>query len=320
MKEYTKPFVIALIGAGQLGSRYLQGLAYCQIPLDIFVVDPSEASLATAKARWGEVVSIPHSHNARYSTTLNDLPASLDLCLVTTTADVRLQVVKRVQSHCNVRYWVLEKVLAQSKAQLAGFEDSLNDAEGVWVNTPMRAMDWYGRIRDYLKPPLEAFYGPGNWGLACNAIHYLDLFAWWTNESVLSCDISGLQEWIPSKRKGFWEVTGTLQAIYSGGSRFSLSVSEGSMTLLTVKTSLDEICNLDEKNGSFTGPNNVLLPGRFELQSEMSGPLVGDILLGGKCQLPSLVESLQIHRILINGLLQHWNESQQRDDSILPIT
>jgi hypothetical protein len=214
----------------------------------------------------------------------------------------------------------LEKVLAQSKAQLADLEDSLKDAEGVWVNTPMRAMDWYGRIRDYLKPPLEAFYGPGNWGLACNAIHYLDLLAWWSNESVLSCDISGLQEWIPTKRKGFWEVTGTLQAIYSGGSRFSLTVSEGSMTLLTVKTSLDEIYNLDEKKGSFTGPNNFLLSGRFELQSEMSGPFVGDILLGGNCQLPSLVESLQMHRILIDGLLQHWNESQQRDDSLLPIT
>ena len=76
------------------------------------------------------------------------------------------------------------------------------------------------------------------------------------------------------------------------------------------------------KKRSFTGPNNVLLPGRFELQSEMSGPLVSDILLGGKCQLPSLAESLQMHRILIDGLLQHWNASQQLNDNdiVLPIT
>ena len=44
--------VILIAGAGQLGSRYLQGLANCQNTLDIYVQDISKQSLQIAKQRW----------------------------------------------------------------------------------------------------------------------------------------------------------------------------------------------------------------------------------------------------------------------------
>ena len=47
---------ILIAGAGQLGSRYLQGLANCQNNLNIFVLDISEQSLQIAKQRWEQVV------------------------------------------------------------------------------------------------------------------------------------------------------------------------------------------------------------------------------------------------------------------------
>ena len=45
---------ILIAGAGQLGSRYLQGLANCQNTLDIYVQDISKQSLQIAKQRWEE--------------------------------------------------------------------------------------------------------------------------------------------------------------------------------------------------------------------------------------------------------------------------
>ena len=77
---------------------------------------------------------------------------------------------------------------------------------------------------------------------------------------------------------------------------------------------------LNESKGTFIGPNGVDIPGRVEFQSEITGRLVDQILLDGTCSLPKLSESAQMHKILIESLLQHWNETQQRDDSLLPIT
>ena len=48
---------IAIIGAGQLGSRHLQGLKLAKLPIKIQVVDSSAESLAVAKSRYEEVVT-----------------------------------------------------------------------------------------------------------------------------------------------------------------------------------------------------------------------------------------------------------------------
>ena len=49
---------ILITGAGQLGSRYLQGLNNCRETLDIYVNDISEQSLQIAKQRWEQVVKM----------------------------------------------------------------------------------------------------------------------------------------------------------------------------------------------------------------------------------------------------------------------
>ncbi len=47
---------VLISGAGQLGSRYLQGLAKCRLPLRIVVQDNSRDSLERAQLRWNEVL------------------------------------------------------------------------------------------------------------------------------------------------------------------------------------------------------------------------------------------------------------------------
>ena len=46
---------IVLIGAGQLGSRHLQGLAKCKLPISIEVVEKSNSAINTAKERFEEI-------------------------------------------------------------------------------------------------------------------------------------------------------------------------------------------------------------------------------------------------------------------------
>ena len=54
---------ILIAGTGQLGSRYLQGMANCRNTLDIYVQDISEQSLQIAKQRWEQVVKTVYQDN-----------------------------------------------------------------------------------------------------------------------------------------------------------------------------------------------------------------------------------------------------------------
>lgn len=60
--------------------------------------------------------------------------------------------------------------------------------------------------------------------------------------------------------------------------------------------------------------------GKVDFQSQMTGPLVEEILQFGQCDLPSLKESIAIHTIFVESMLKHWNKSNNREDCFVPIT
>ena len=64
-----------VIGAGQLGSRHLQGLLRLTIKQKIFVLEPSEVSLELSKTRANE---IPNEHEIIFSKDWDILPQNLE--------------------------------------------------------------------------------------------------------------------------------------------------------------------------------------------------------------------------------------------------
>ena len=87
---------ILIVGTGQLGSRYLQGLAACSTILEIWCFDPSLDSLKTAKERWKSVGGSSSIHRINWTQDYSELPKIIDLAIVATNADVRSQVLKAV--------------------------------------------------------------------------------------------------------------------------------------------------------------------------------------------------------------------------------
>ena len=157
--------------------------------------------------------------------------------------------------------------------------------------------------------------------MACNSIHFLDLFTWWTGETLTELNTTQLEYWNPSKRDGFWEVTGKLVAYYSEGSQLNLiSMKKSKEPLIFQSRNLNENWILKENQGLFIRNKNNVIRGRVELQSEITGELVESILIKGKCSLTTLKESAQIHKILIRDLLNHWNKTHNTNKEVLPIT
>lgn len=314
---------VLLIGAGQLGSRYLQGLAGVSHALRITVVDPSASSLELARQRLAEV-SLAAAHEVRFSTSLDAAPKQLDLALVVTPAHCRAEVVSAICAQHEVSAWILEKLLAQSSQQVDEIEKTLAGHSRVWVNTPKRIMLWHQAIKDQLisnaKYVFRVRVSGGNWGMACNTIHYIDLVSWWSGASVYGVDSKRLQTWRPSKRYGFQEIFGSLTVEFFNGCRLEINCNQSDAPLQIEVETPEGIWLIEEASGRAVGPFGQVIAGLICLQSDLTAPLVEQILTAGHCGLPSLAVSAAQHRPLLDALLQHWNFDQFRQDLSVPIT
>jgi len=318
-----KKNIIILIGAGQLGSRHLQGLAASKLKLDIWVMDPSKDSLVRANAFWMKAKGVENGHSCHFVNSIMALPKNVDLAIVATAADVRADVVELLAAYSRVRFWVLEKVLAQSLLDLDRMTQATHNAEGVWVNLPIRTMGWHKTLGAKFSDGrvVGMAVRGGDWGLACNALHYLDLVSFWTGCSLMSVSGDGLDsQWHHSKRPGFYEIYGELKANFAGGLDVFLD-SKNTNTphiIEVLTTNGDWIVN--ETEGRAIGPGGNVILGRFEFQSEMSALLVGAILESKDCELPTLADAVELHRPFLRSLLSHWNQTKSCSDTKLPIT
>ena len=315
---------ILIIGVGQIGFRYLEGLSKTKLDLDITVVDSSELSLRSANERWLQVgVTRPHQ-KIRWCQTLPKEIDNVDLAIIATCSKGRATLINEIGNIVSVRYWILEKVLAQSKQELDLIENATTNAKGIWVNTPRRLMAWHQKLKFKFcnQGSLQVKKIGGLWGLACNSIHFIDLISWWTEETLLSIDTSRLDKiWLESKRSGYFEVTGEILAKFSGRTELLLR-SNPKLVEDTIHIELPNknIWVIDEGKGIAFETKEDILNGRLELQSEITGPMVTQILTKGTCELPTLKKSLEQHVIFLGAMLQHWNYSNKCNVKVVPIT
>ena len=143
---------ILIYGAGNIGSRYLQGLALYNDPIVIHVYDISTQSLDLAKQRWSNVVSSNTLHKVNYYRDLNDIPKNINIAIVSTNSNVRVSVVIEIGHRFDVHYWILEKILAQSVQKLDELLFHIKSSANVWVNTCRRMFTWYLEINNSICP------------------------------------------------------------------------------------------------------------------------------------------------------------------------
>jgi hypothetical protein len=315
--------IILVVGTGQLGSRYIQGLATCSSFLEIWNLDPSLTSLNIAKERWESVGGSSSIHRINWTQDYSEIPNIIDLAIVATNADVRSHVLKVILRNCSIRYLVLEKVLVQSSYQLEELLHTVQSVDGAWVNTSRRMNTWHKKLQNIItdRNPIKVYVGNNDWGLACNSIHFLDLVSWWSNEKLITIDTSALNKtWIASKRPRFFEINGILKAIFSSGSELTLESRKEGETLLIKANNLEGEWTIDEMNGIAKGPKGDTILGKTEHQSKMTSRLVESILETGCCDLPNFEESAHTHNIFLQSMLEHWNQTKNRNDTIIPIT
>lgn len=313
---------ILIAGAGQLGSRHLQGVKTSKHELDIWVYDLSADSLKVAEERYNQVVS--ENKTAHFVTSLDTVPTDLDVAIVASSSKPRYVIVSQLLSSHNVKYMVLEKFLFPKLSEYSAVASLLNE-KGVatWVNCPRRMWDGYAYIQkliDKSKPVVYTFEG-GEWGMCCNTIHFADIFMALNGEDSFEFDFSELvQEVVDSKRPGYVEIYG--QEIFT--------TPNGSRLVLSSTPSFDGVSRAVIRNGENTieyyeGTGEIVVNGEHtqvpvHYQSGLSGILVDELFDSGNCRLATYEVSASYHVAYLSKIAPFINKIKGWTSDSCPIT
>lgn len=323
-------FNIAIIGAGQLGSRHLQGLARLDLDCRYYVVDPSAQSLQIAKNRVEELGNPGINDRIEYHASHGELPDVVDYVVVATAADVRLRVLQELLKARTVRNLLLEKVLFQRVEDYQLATELLGDlSTRVWVNCPRRTFPIYQTVRTFFenRTLLQFQVNGGNWGLGCNAIHFLDLLGFLNGHVPSNLSVAALDKTIwPSKRSNFYEFTGTLRGECGPTSFDITSIHQSSMRLMLTVRAEDRSCFIDEVAGQAffydQTANCAWTPKSFQnpFVSEQSTAIAREVLVNASSGLTSFDESVSYHLPLIKALAAHAENISGFPHNLCPIT
>ena len=285
---------IALIGAGQLGSRHLQGLALLDRPARVTVVDPFDSSLATAKERFAQIAQ--DRVEAVFTRSFADLPARLDGAVVATGADTRRAAIERLLERSRVQVAMLEKVLFQRLDDYAAV-GALLEKSGTraWVNCSQRLWPFFSDLRPRTlgKSDVRITVRGAQWGLGCNAIHNLDLLPFLTGDGQLRLETALDAGTVPSKRPGFIEFTGTLSAFGERGNRVIQTSDREGDAPFEIAVETPEL-QATWRNGDST-----------PFQSQLTHTVIAEMIDRGTSALPAYAESARMHIAMLGAFLAH---------------
>lgn len=329
-------YKILVIGLGNLGSRHLQSLAKSKLELNLFLVEPNPQNLRIALQRFEESEPSGKVQIIESASSTDELNVNrFHLVIIATNADIRAEITKRLLNKHAAENIIFEKVAFQSESQFEEIITLLNSKKvNSWVNCARRYFPFYQGLREefYENHPLSIEVTGAEWGLACNAVHHIDLLSFLSGDINFQPGESLLDNQIyESKRKGFNEFYGRIGGSSKSGNQFSLicdrAKTQDEKPWLKIRIDFKEshilIDELAGKAEFFT--NEESIPYKSEelniiYQSALTNLQAYDILIHGTSLLPSIEESYESHKPLFKILREHIFKVTGKKPDIIPIT
>lgn len=302
---------ITLIGCGNIGSRHLQAITKINQNLEINIVEPNISAKQTAKKRLKEISFKSNTKNFHWYDSLNEKCSNSDLVIISTNSSGRSKIISECLKLNNKRF-LLEKIVCQSKDEYKSLLKLFqkNKAKG-WINTERRYFKFYMNLKNnfHNNKPVNFFIVGGNFGLGTMAIHFIDLFSWFNQNSQIKLDGNFLsKKLLPNKRgKSFKEFSGTVMGTYKNAMLSISSLPFQQTPLIVDIASGDKRIIIDETNEKILYSNKISksLNFKFEHVSDLTTKITKDILSQDLCTLPTLEDSFSAHNELFKIFNNH---------------
>jgi len=319
---------IAIIGAGQLGSRHLQGLAALNREVEIYLVDPSEASLNLSLERHKQV-DTKNRQQVHLLKTIEELPKQLELVIIACTSDIRFEVLENLSNHSKVDNIILEKILFQ---KLKHYSDVLLmqnlNFDKVWVNFAQRLWPFFVDLKEkfFDDVDLEINITGSNWGLGCNSVHNVDLADFlWSKPSKTHAVLD--KEVLHSKRPQFVEFSGEVVTQIEGGGRITqvcYAKGEAPFVITVSHPTLRQVWDVSNgvlfSSSAATGWKFIQTELAPSYQSNLTTNVAESILSRGDCGLPKLRDACLTHISTLEALLVSCKNNGNDFGASCPVT
>ena len=316
---------IAIIGVGALGKRHLESVLKSSWPMDVYCVDVNSHAL--------DGFALEDSlgnKKLHFCTNVSRLPPRLDWVLFAMSSAGRREMFDAIISKTATSYIVFEKVLFQREVDYEHVAAKLPDL-GIkaWVNCARRVQDCYRQLKEEMSKSreFEVHVSGGEWGLACNGIHMLDLVEFLSGDPSTEVAELNLEDVIvDSKRKGYKEVYGAIVGRSGRCRNFTITCYRESRLPVRVDIVSDRSrIQVEEGRGAMTvtavdkqfAPEEQ--PFKLKYQSQLTQEVLESILSTGDCGLPTFADSSRLHLRFLRPLMAFF-ENHGMEKGVCPIT
>lgn len=312
-----------VIGFGGMGCRHAQSILDSKLSSRVFVIETSNEIFNNNIERIGytanELIRID---------SIESLDEQIDLAIVATSSEPRFEITKTLINK-GVKKLLLEKIVFQSIYQ---FDQIILLAKekgaAVFGNLPNRYFANYISIKSEIQnlhnPKVKMNVMGGDFGLACNSIHYIDLFCYLTGYDLENAiddlsvsnninrrgsqykELNGVISFI--NKKSMSEITIISDIKFKGGVIVSIMINDA-QTILYENEQLEySLLNKRSKIKSF-----LPIP-----SSKLTAKIIEDIY-EEKCLLPEIAELRQSHSLIYNVFNPSFNLNNSLK-TVCPIT
>ncbi len=322
---------ILLVGCGQIGSRHLQAVSCLKEVGYVDVVDCHDGSLAMGQTRLKDVSDANPAIVYRWIKVVDSSSQGADLCIVATSARGRFELIKEIFEKTGVSQFIIEKLVSQSLSEYQGLMVFAQQHDlKIWVNCPTRAF----RIHQYIKSKMDSNQPfvfsqiGGNFGLACNGIHYADLFLFYAGAGEIQSAGAVIDPILhPSKRgKDFFDLSGVLTGYSSNGSKMILAYARDHVLpdVVTIMTKqarfmVDIIGGWAQESAAGESWQKIDVASNTNV-SYTTKVFCTDIFSRRTCALPTLEECWPAHQYILTELLPHFNQLLKTENQFCPAT
>ena len=283
-----------LVGAGNLGERYLEGLIKLKAKKKfIYVYDKNKVTLKKIKHKY-------HDFNT-YIFPINQLKEvkkkRFDVCIVATTASSRHKTIKIIKDNFYIKFWILEKLVSNKVENFQKIYDILKN-DKAYVNLPRSYCAMHQLLKKQKFKKINFKVEGGNWNIGSNCIHHLYLVEWLTGEKVVNINVEKKKFYL-TKRKNFYDFYGKICAYTNLGSKIKIVNHNNHKKFNIIIKHQEDQWLVNEHSGYIKKNRKILLKNKFNFQSQITPFLINS--LKKKCKLPLLNEIYDLHKnILIN--------------------
>ena len=205
---------IIIAGFGNIGKCYLHGILNSKNSYEILIYD---INLKQTKNYIDNEINIYQYKNKLIKLiNLKDIVCKkIDLLIVSTTSDVRYQVLNKFTKFYQIKNVILEKVLFQKNIEYKKVL-ALTKEINIFISQGYRSNILIKKIAKDInqKKIIKITVSGKNWGLACNAIHVFDFYMYLRKVYNININKTQLSKKFNSKRKNFIDFFGEIESTH----------------------------------------------------------------------------------------------------------